>query len=601
MLNSKKKEYSLCKVFSHIIKDIICVIPLEVFLHTCVNLLHAVFTVLIVVFTQRFFDAASEISQKGDMKEIVIPLVLFVMSYIMMEIFNGLSNYPVEFLSPKYMEHMHVKLHEKCSKVNAIHYENAEFLDQINKAKDGMESGFMAGILVLMVFTFYVPYYLCMGFYLKNLSPLLSVIILLVFVPVIAGKIIRFRIFAHVEDRVAPMRRKMDYYEQTICEKDYFKETRMLGAFSYFIHLFSEMRKSVNDEMMKAEKKHARIEFLLRLSTIIGYLMILIILVRELIDGKISVGSFAAVFEGVGTMYSLAEEIFGGVLQFVTKNAAAIYNFQKLMDFPERDSSVARENTNSQERGNGIYLKDVHFQYPNAGEEAIKGITLHIPEKKTIAVVGENGSGKSTLVKLIMGMYPTKQGSICVQGRTVADSEYSDIAEKCSAVFQDFQKYRLSLKENIIIGDINADVSKEDFFNVCKSAEISIDREIYPQGEETILSKEFGGTDLSGGQWQRIAIARGLYKKHDIIVLDEPTSAIDPVEESLVYQKFAEMSKEKTSIIVTHRVGAAQLADFILVMKKGKIIESGEHSILLEQNGVYAKMFHEQAKWYIKG
>ena len=167
---------------------------------------------------------------------------------------------------------------------------------------------------------------------------------------------------------------------------------------------------------------------------------------------------------------------------------------------------------------------------------------------------------------------------------------------KGSAVFQDFQKYKLSLRNNLYISDFHKQVDETYVFN--QLTELGLSKETMPDGLETILSNEFNGIDLSGGQWQKIAIMRGIYRDSAIIVLDEPTAAIDPIEESRMYKMFSEITKDRTTILITHRLGSVKIADRIIVLDKGRVVEEGEHFALMKKRGVYYQLFHLQAHWY---
>lgn len=586
----------MVKIFRRIIKDIFRVIPGKAVIYCGLDILHAYSIVLAMALTQNFFDHVIMVADGEAIGQMIKALLLFFFGMISMEVCNGLANFKFEFLSPKVLAHMHKELHGKAAKMEAVCYEDPAFLDCIEKAQQGIESGLMASWFVLTIFSFYLPYYIFMAVYLNNLSPFLLMILVFVFLPVILGKLVRFRIYKQVEEEIAPERRAMEYYDGAICERDFFKETRLWGAFDYFFDLFRGALELVNKNLLKAEIKYARMDFILRLLTVGGYIGILFVLVQELLKGKITAGGFAAVFSGVRMMFSLAEEVFGGVMRYISRNAAAIFNYYKFLDLPDSERCNLEEDPSPSK---GIEFKDVFFQYPGASKDAIAGVSLFIPAGKIVAIVGENGSGKTTLVKLMLGLYKPKSGSICVNGLDTTVADERKIQGECSAVFQKFQKYRMSLRENVTISDYQKPGETDVLFErACENADLDVSMETFCEGPNTILSREFGGVDLSGGEWQRVATARGLYRDKNILFLDEPTSAIDPLEETRVYRKFAELSQGKTAVIVTHRIGAAQIADFIVVMKEGKIDEVGTHHELLMKGGTYALMYHEQAKWY---
>lgn len=219
---------------------------------------------------------------------------------------------------------------------------------------------------------------------------------------------------------------------------------------------------------------------------------------------------------------------------------------------------------------------------------------------ETIAIVGENGAGKSTLVKLMLGLYTPQEGKVRFGGVDTKEVSSSAIYRGVSAVFQKYQRYKMTLADNIRISDRQAEdeLSTARLDMAAAKAELAVASDVYPQGYDTMLSREFDGVDLSGGQWQRLAIVRGFYRAHDVIVLDEPTAAIDPLEETRIYRTFTEMSQDKTAIIVTHRLGSAKIADRIIVMDGGKVCEVGTHDTLLRAGGKYAEMYRAQVQWY---
>ncbi len=169
-----------------------------------------------------------------------------------------------------------------------------------------------------------------------------------------------------------------------------------------------------------------------------------------------------------------------------------------------------------------------------------------------------------------------------------------------SSVFQDYQRYKMTLQDNIIISDTSTTFINQCAQNSLKEADLNVNSKVFPQGMNTMLSRDFDGVDLSGGLWQRVAIARGFYKKHNMILLDEPTAAIDPVEESKLYMKFIELSKGKTSFIVTHRLSLTKMADRVVVMDQGKVVQIGTHKELISVKGKYQELYSSQSKWYVE-
>ena len=247
----------------------------------------------------------------------------------------------------------------------------------------------------------------------------------------------------------------------------------------------------------------------------------------------------------------------------------------------------------------GIVFDDVEFGYSD-GRVALSNISFRLNAGETVAIVGENGAGKSTLVKLLARLYDPTKGNIFVDDENLKDLNIEQWREQIGVVFQDFCRYDLSIGENIALGDTSAMDDLEKLKCASEKSEILAKVEKLPEGYETLLGKKFNGTELSGGEWQKIAIARAFVREKEaqIMILDEPTAALDPRSEYEIYSSFAELVKGKTAILVTHRLASVRLADRILVLKAGKLVEMGTHEELLQQNGEYATLWNMQAEHY---
>lgn len=242
-----------------------------------------------------------------------------------------------------------------------------------------------------------------------------------------------------------------------------------------------------------------------------------------------------------------------------------------------------------------IVLTDVVFAYPGTSTKVVSGINLTIQPGETIAIVGENGAGKTTLLKLILGLYQPDSGTIRIGDRKLKDFSIAERQALMSAVFPSFTRYPESITDNIIMPlqkdqtSINRVVSDAELEQIIADA---------PDGVQTILSPDLGGIDLSGGQWQRVAIARAGYRNAKILALDEPTSALDPLAEVDIFRRFAHLSDDRTTLLISHRLGMARLADRIIVIEHGKLTEDGPHDELIRDNGHYAELWEMQSRWY---
>jgi len=345
---------------------------------------------------------------------------------------------------------------------------------------------------------------------------------------------------------------------------------------------------------MKSFNKINIIKLVINIIYFIGFIVLIGIIYYLTLIKAISVAEIGAVLTTVTTMYSRMDQLFNSQIAGISESYNSLYNLHKILDYDKANND---EKVHEDEKEFQISIKNVNFKYPNSGKYALNNISIDINPGEVIAIVGENGSGKSTLSKVMAGLYEPTQGEIFYNGKSFRNLDMSSIYKKIAIVFQNFNRYPITVKENIALGFINeldeCKVEKE-----LKKVNLSYIKESLDKGINTLLSKEFGGTDLSIGQWQRIAIARANYKDAAFMIFDEPTASLDPLQEIDIMKSFIETTTNKTRILVTHRIGAAKLADRIITMKNGKIIEIGTHEELVSMNGEYAYLYNSQKQWY---
>ncbi|RLU91325.1 ABC transporter ATP-binding protein [Streptococcus iniae] len=368
------------------------------------------------------------------------------------------------------------------------------------------------------------------------------------------------------------------------------KEVRLFGASQFFFAKLKETILRINAGILDNSKKNLRLSIYLNLISILGYVILLSMLFLLTIRGEISIGAFGAIFASIETMFIIMDEIINDSLGEISEKSGLIVHLVNFMAIPEKSTQEGSP------LNKNIALKNVSFHYPDTDRNVIENINLLITEGEKLAVVGINGSGKTTLVKLLTAIFEPTEGTILIHGMDTSKINPNRIYNRYAIVCQKFNRYKLSLEDNVRIA--NFEDKKKDYKAALRKASFKVnDKNI---DGDTILSREFDGIDLSGGQWQRIALSRAYFRDREIIILDEPTSAIDPIEETQLYHQFFSLSENKTSIIITHRLGSVKLADRVILMDKGRIIGDGTHEALLMTNHHYKKMWDAQARWYVR-
>ena len=547
-----------------------------------------------VVAMQNLFDAViAVVGNHGKIGACFLPIIGVACTTMGVEIVQGFFNFQADIIFKKSAGKLKTKLYEKLQKVDPALFENPSFLDDVNKATEGANVMPYFCMSMFIAISFYLVYFISVGGYLYSLKPLLLITLLLSFIPAMLGQFLRLHVYTTLEKESAPLRRSCEYYQKTICDREFFKETRTLGAYEFFNQLYGNALNGFCKKQWIADRNMSLLQLMLNLVSFGGMGISTIILFNAVAASEISIGAFAAVFTALRAIFSMMQQIINGHIGNMNQNVGKVNNFVILIDMPE-----AKGKNVDVGYSDGIELKDVSFTYWGKDTPAIDHVSLKVGRNETIAIVGENGAGKSTLVRLLTGIYRPTEGKVQIGGNDTGSVTPEKIYQHISGVFQKVQRYKMCLKDNVALSVPESMGDNVDEAGIRKALNDS-DFDCEGLEMDTMLSPEYGGVDLSGGQWQRLSIARGLYRTSDFIVLDEPTAAIDPIEETRVYLQFQKMVKDKIAVIVTHRLGSARMADRIIVMANGKIVDVGTHEELLSRPGKYAEMYQEQAKWYV--
>lgn len=593
MSESEKKKYGYFNILGSMLKVSVKNMPGTFFLSVLMTALAEVAASASVLVKQNLFDCAQDVMNGGSVGRVYGAGILLGGYFIASMLVYAADNLTREQRGLRLRQEVGNLLHRKASKIDPICYEDNRFLDDIRRADRGTWSAMQVmGVSVSMAITF-LCYYGFMGVYLAQIETGLLVMLFISFVPYIFGGVVRYRMHKRAAWEAAPYQRRGEYYGRCITDREYARETRLLGAYGYFFRKFRENMAMARDIDWKATKKSEVVEIFLRFISMVGYIGMIVLLFYYLIHGRVGIAAFAAILSSLDSMSDKLDVMFRTRLPQLTDNIGSAENYMVFMNLPQRQA------TREIPEGRNVNFCNVSFAYPGSEEPVLRQINLEIKDGETVAIVGENGAGKSTFAKLLLGLYCPTEGRVEIDGVDTRDTDPGESAGKLSAVFQNFQKYKMTLGENVFMSDSGHPVDEKRIVHSLRRAGLDEKSGEFGQGLDTMLSREFGGTDLSGGQWQRLAIARGLYRQHNLIVLDEPTAAIDPLKETEIYQKFAESARNKTAVIITHRLGSARIADRIVVLDKGRIAEQGTHEELMGRQGIYSRMYHEQAKWYV--
>lgn len=411
-------------------------------------------------------------------------------------------------------------------------------------------------------------------------------------IPYFIARILRGREFYNLKRQQTKSERRKNYLWSLLTNKQSIKEMRIMGYNGYIADKWMKVRDEVNEETWALAKKDAYSLLVCEVIRSIGYGLSLILAFMLVLNDLITVGI-------LGACITAFSSVQGQTRSFLIElgNLPEKINYAKdyfeFLDIDEDNETSVQAIDRLQE----LSFNEVSFRYPNSENDAICSLSMNIKQGEKIVIVGENGSGKTTLTKLLLGVYLPSSGDIRINGTSLQKINKKSFLSKVSMVSQNYVSYLLTLRENVAISNIG--VMNDDYHIKHSLADAGL---ALPNNNillDTQLGTDFGGAELSGGQWQKISIARGIFRDSEMIVLDEPTSALDPMVESEILNNFLTIAQGKTTIIVSHRTGLCTLVDKIAVMSKGELVEFGTHKELMKRAGEYSKLFNAQRQWYI--
>lgn len=410
----------------------------------------------------------------------------------------------------------------------------------------------------------------------------------------------------------SPKRREVEYWSSLLSGRESAAEVRLFGLADFLIARWKNLYREYVDSVARGRKEALKVWSVSLVVQEIVHLGGVFSLLFFALNGRIGLGALVAFIYGLERLRRSAETFTWTGAQII-ETLAYVANLRDFLILPGEREGSAKESgvstISTQLSTVEVRFEGVTFCYPGSSSPAIVDVNLTLRANESVALVGPNGAGKSTLVRLLLGLYLPTKGRITVNGIDFREIPTEEWRRRVAAVFQDFARYPTSIAENIAYGDtqlvsslgIESLADHPRVHRAARKARVDSFVQQLPSGYRTLLGKEFdGAVDLSGGQWQRLALARVFLRDARIIVLDEPTASLDPKAEVEIYRQFADAAKDRTAIFVSHRLGSARLADRIIVLDRGRVVEEGTHESLLNSSGPYSRMFRMQAAWYVE-
>ena len=495
-----------------------------------------------------------------------------------------------------FQDHMQDIILKRSVELDLEYYENAHYYDALHRAQQGGSSRPVAIVHRLVEIAQNLISLVAIAALLAALHWSVGVILLVATIP---GVFVRVkyseRFHAWVSAR-SPSERLASYFQFLLSTSPAAKEIRIFGLGPFFIGRHRELRSKLRHERVRMTAALSIKELITQGIGTIGMFGVFVFLSFRAIQGHMTLGDIVMYYQGIQRGISYLRSVLGTVTYLYEDCLFLNY----LADFFALRNNVAEPGDPSpvpQPIREGIVFDRVGFQYSTGGRMVLKDVSLTINPGETIALVGENGAGKTTLIKLLCRLYDPTRGTIAIDGTDLRRFSTTDLRREICPIFQDYLQLSLNVTENIRLGDVDAPM---DPGRVAQAARLSGAEDFInklPHAYETLLGRMFeGGQELSVGQWQRLALARALFRNGQIIILDEPTSSQDARSEYEFFENFRQLARDRIAVIISHRFSTVRMADRIFVLHEGAIIESGSHHELIALQGAYAGLFNLQAK-----
>jgi ATP-binding cassette subfamily B protein len=529
----------------------------------------------------------------------VVPMILVAGAIALLGAFcRSLAGMVNDAQARAVTDHIFDLLHAKSVEVDIGYYENSSYYDALHRAQE--EAAFKPARIVNEITQLSVSglSLIGIGALIVSLYSWMAGILVLAAVPgvvarfVLARREYEWRRSKTFKDRMAA------YFHCMLTWEVYAKEVRLFGLGQLFRRRFSKQRQELRVENLRFSARRAAIDAVIQASAIAAIFGCFAFMARQAVRGAATIGSLVMFYQAFQRGQDYLSQMLTG-LAALYEDGLFIADLADFLDLKPTVASPMHPVPLPRPLRGGIVFDAVSFRYPDSVGNVLEDVSLTVKPGEVVALIGENGTGKTTLIKLLSRLYDPTKGAIKIDGIDLRELSLDDLRDGVSVIFQDFAHYHLTARENIWLGNTSLSPQAKRVIETAREAGLDDVISRLPQGYDTILGKLFeGGRELSMGEWQKVALARALVRDAQIIVLDEPTSAMDALAEYEIFSRFRELAAGRTAIIISHRLSTVRMADYIYVLEGGKITEGGTHCELVNRGGKYACLFETQAQSY---
>ena len=561
-------------------------------------LIQGVLPVATVYITKRIVDDFSEVASAGSVTLTSLQPALFsilLMAVILMTAaaLKSLNQWVQTAQSECVQDHIKDRIHTKAISLDLSFYENADFYDSLHRANvDAVHRPLSliqsVGLIVQSIVTLSA-----MIVILTTYNAWLPPLLILGSLPALYVAL-KFSFWANrLRLQQTVQFRKSHYYSSVITERESASESRLFSLGTYFRNKYRSTRKKLRTEIIDLSKKQAIAEFIARVAGLVSMCGAIAWASYSILRKGGSLGDLALIYQAFNQGQQLMQTLLSNVRQLYV-NLMFVDNLFSFLNIQSKIAEPLYPAQQAKTLEKEIVLNNVSFRYPGSKQQSLNDFNLNIPAGKITAIVGANGAGKSTLIKLLTRLYDANDGEILIDGECIKSIPIDQLRSMYTTMFQTPVRYQMSAFQNISISKWNDNATQLQIEEAAADSGAHHPINKLPNEYETVLGKLFGGSDLSGGEWQRIALARAFLRKSAVVLLDEPTSQMDSWAEAKWMQRFRHLVDGQTAVIITHRFTTALKADMIHVMHNGNITESGTHSELVNAGGRYMESWNKQ-------
>ena len=500
-------------------------------------------------------------------------------------------------LADRYTHHVSVEVMRKAAALDVTTYEDPVFYDRLERARvqatDRLAMIQQMGRLIQQSVTA-----LAFSAVLIRYSPILLLLLIAGIIPAFLGES-HFAFLTYAKNfRQTPSRRQMDYLRQVGGSKEAAKELKLFNLSDYLTNRFTVLSQQIADENIRLNRRRLFWGGLLSILGQLGYYGAYAYCILRTIQGHYTIGDLTLITTAILQAMSNLQQAFS-TASGVADQALFLTDLIAFFEMKPRVASKPNALPAPHPVTRGFEFRNVSFTYPGTDRRILSNFNFTLSPGERIALIGENGQGKTTVVKLITRLYDPTEGEILLDGVDLREYDLASLHAEIGVIFQDFMRYEMTARENIEVGRIETSHTQDEIeFAAHRSLASDVVARLH-SGYDQMLGRRFeGGVDLSGGEWQKLALARAYLRDAQLLILDEPTAALDAKSELEVFERFAELTQGKMALLISHRFSTVRMADRIVVLEGGRIVEQGTHTQLIALTGRYAEMFEMQAASY---